>query len=69
MIADVVFDLPLDRSFSYRVPPDLPSRITVGQRVRAPLQRRPRVGVVVALRDGMVVDGAAPAPPRPGPRG
>jgi primosomal protein N' (replication factor Y) len=53
MIADVVFDLPLDRSFSYRVPPDLPSRITVGQRVRAPLQRRPRVGVVVALRDGI----------------
>jgi primosomal protein N' (replication factor Y) len=51
MIADVVFDLPLDRPFSYSVPPILASRITVGQRVRAPLQRRPRVGFVVALRE------------------
>jgi primosomal protein N' (replication factor Y) len=53
MIADVVFDLPLDHPFSYRVPPDLSPRIRVGQRVRAPLQRRPRLGVVVALRKGV----------------
>ena len=50
MIADVVFDLPLDHPFSYRVPPDLSPRIRVGQRVCAPLQRRPRLGLVVALR-------------------
>jgi primosomal protein N' (replication factor Y) len=50
MIADIVFDLPVDHPFSYRVPPDLSSRIRVGQRVRAPLQRCPRLGVVVALR-------------------
>lgn len=50
MIADVVFDLPLDHPFSYRVPPDLSSRIKVGLRVLAPLQKRPRLGVVVALR-------------------
>lgn len=50
MIADVVFDLPLPRSFSYRIPPDL--RLTPGQRVRAPLQRQARVGLVVGLREG-----------------
>src|SRR5882724_6755501 len=48
MTADVVFDLPLDHPFSYRVPDAL--RLTVGQRVSAPLGGRPRVGVVVALR-------------------
>ncbi len=48
MTADVVFDLPLDRPFSYQVPDAL--RVTVGQRVSAPLGGRPRVGVVVALR-------------------
>src|SRR6266581_2781893 len=48
MTADVVFDLPLDHPFSYQVPDAL--RVTVGQRVSAPLGGRPRVGVVVALR-------------------
>ena len=52
MLADVVFDLPLDRPFSYQVPDAL--RVTVGQRVSAPLGGRPRVGVVVALRPDIV---------------
>jgi primosomal protein N' (replication factor Y) (superfamily II helicase) len=52
MTADVVFDLPLDRPFSYQVPDTL--RVTVGQRVHAPLGGRPRVGVVVALRPDVV---------------
>jgi primosomal protein N' (replication factor Y) (superfamily II helicase) len=52
MLADVVFDLPLDRPFSYQVPDTL--RVTVGQRVSAPLGGRPRVGVVVALRPDVV---------------
>ncbi len=52
MTADVVFDLPLDRPFSYQVPDAL--RVTVGQRVSAPLGGRPRVGVVVALRPDVV---------------
>ena len=52
MTADVVFDLPLDRPFSYQVPDTL--RVTVGQRVSAPLGGRPRVGVVVALRPDVV---------------
>ena len=51
MIADVVFDLPLDHPFSYLVPD--PLTVTPGQRVSAPLGGRgTRVGVVVALRDG-----------------
>jgi len=52
MTADIVFDLPLDRPFSYQVPDTL--RVTVGQRVSAPLGGRPRVGVVVALRPDVV---------------
>jgi primosomal protein N' (replication factor Y) (superfamily II helicase) len=51
MIADVVFDLPLDHPFSYLVPDHL--RLSPGQRVSAPLGgRRTRVGIVVALRGG-----------------
>ncbi|HEX7213828.1 MAG TPA: hypothetical protein VF578_06435 [Methylomirabilota bacterium] len=50
MIADVVFDIPLDRPFSYLVPDGL--ALSRGQRVSAPLHGRSRMGVVVALRDG-----------------
>jgi len=49
VIADVVFDLPGERSFSYLVPPGLTLR--PGQRVAAPLRGRPRVGVVVEVRE------------------
>ena len=49
MIADVVFDIPLARSFSYAVPEGM--SVGVGQRVSAPLQGRARVGMVVALRE------------------
>jgi primosomal protein N' (replication factor Y) (superfamily II helicase) len=50
MIADVVFDAPVDHPFSYRVPAGLPVRR--GQRVLAPLRGAKRVGLVVRLRDG-----------------
>jgi primosomal protein N' (replication factor Y) len=50
MIAEVVFDAPVDHPFSYRVPTDL--SVTRGQRVLAPLRGARRVGVVVRLRDG-----------------
>jgi primosomal protein N' (replication factor Y) len=50
VIADVVFDIPLDRPFSYLVPDGL--ALSRGQRVSAPLHGRSRIGVVVALRDG-----------------
>jgi primosomal protein N' (replication factor Y) len=51
MIAEVVFNLPLDHPFSYSVPDSL--HLKLGQRVRAPLGgRSTRVGLVVALREG-----------------
>ena len=50
MIADVVFDIPLARAFSYQVSPS--QSVVVGQRVRAPLHGRVRVGVVVGCREG-----------------
>lgn len=52
MIVDVVFDLPVDHPFSYRVPQELAGNIGVGQRVRAPLRKHHRIGLVVACRDG-----------------
>src|ERR1700730_12045112 len=61
MIAEGVFDLPLDHPFSYLVPGDL--KLACGQRVRAPLGGRgTRVGMVVALREG---DESAPRPIQP----
>ena len=49
-VAEIVFDLPLRRPLSYAIPLGL--RLARGQRVLAPLQGRPRVGLVVALREG-----------------
>ena len=54
MIADVVFDVPLARAFSYAVPAGL--AVAVGQRVSAPLAGRPRVGLVVEVREGPSAD-------------
>ena len=50
MIADVAFDAPVERPFSYRIPPG--PTVAVGQRVLAPLAGARRVGIVVAVRDG-----------------
>jgi primosomal protein N' (replication factor Y) len=50
MIADVVFDVPIDHPFSYRVPDDW--MLSAGQRVLAPLRGAQRLGMVVALRTG-----------------
>ncbi|HBH00667.1 MAG TPA: primosomal protein N' [Candidatus Rokubacteria bacterium] len=50
MIADVAFDAPVDHPFSYRVPEGL--AVVPGQRVWAPLRGAPRVGMVVAVREG-----------------
>jgi primosomal protein N' (replication factor Y) (superfamily II helicase) len=49
-VADVAFDAPLPHPFSYRVPEDCP--LVPGQRVMAPLRGAPRMGVVVAVREG-----------------
>ena len=49
-IAEIAFDLPLRRTLSYAVPAGL--GLAPGQRVVAPLQGRPRVGIVLGLRTG-----------------
>ena len=49
MIAEVVFDLPRSEPFSYEIPRGMV--LQPGQRVRAPLHGRARIGVVVALSD------------------
>ena len=51
MIADVVFDAPVDHPFSYRVPAGLPVRR--GQRVLAPLPGAQRVGGVGRVHVGV----------------
>ena len=50
MIADVAFDAPVERPFSYRIPSE--HGVEVGQRVVAPLAGARRVGIVLAVRDG-----------------
>jgi primosomal protein N' len=50
MIADVVFDVPVDHAFSYRVPDGW--SLAPGQRVLAPLRGAARPGMVVAIRSG-----------------
>ncbi|MGH7347078.1 MAG: hypothetical protein ACREK4_19385, partial [Candidatus Rokuibacteriota bacterium] len=50
-IADIAFDAPVRHAFSYRVPDGW--TVAPGQRARAPLRGAARVGMVVALRDGV----------------
>jgi primosomal protein N' (replication factor Y) len=49
MIAEVVFNLPLERSFHYLVPDALAQELQRGMRVLAPFGRRELVGYVVGL--------------------
>ncbi len=48
---DVVFNLAIDKSFTYKVPAPILSDIIVGQRVLAPFGRRELTGIVVAVSD------------------
>jgi len=48
--AEVVFALPLDQSYSYRVPEDMAAGLMVGMRVLAPLGRRCLTGYVIKVR-------------------
>jgi len=49
--AEVVLNLPLDRSFTYRVPPLLRERVRPGVRVKVPFGPREQTGYVVQLAD------------------
>jgi len=49
LYADVVFRLPLERSYTYLVPPDLVGRIVTGMRVNVEINGRLEDGIVVAV--------------------
>ena len=51
MIAQVVFDLPLDGPFDYLIPEHLMSKIVVGTRVKVSFGPRSQVGFVIGLLD------------------
>ncbi len=51
LYADVVFNLKIEKQFTYTIPLDLSSNIFVGQRVLAPFGRRELTGVIVGLTD------------------
>jgi len=47
--AQIVFPLPLDKSFDYAVPSPLREKIAIGERVRAPFGKMEKVGYVIGL--------------------
>ena len=47
MIAEVAFNLPLERTFHYLIPPQLAEPLQPGMRVAAPFGPRERIGCVV----------------------
>ena len=51
MFCQVVFDVPLDRTFDYLVPADLEGRVKAGLRVTAPFGRLLTTGLVVGTSD------------------
>ncbi len=51
LFADLVFPLPLDRSFRYVVPPNLAACVRPGKRARAPFGRKVLAGFIVAVDD------------------
>jgi primosomal protein N' (replication factor Y) (superfamily II helicase) len=50
LYADVALPLPVDRPYTYSVPPELVARVQVGSRVLIPLGKRWITGFVVGLR-------------------
>jgi len=51
MIAQVVFDLPLDGPFDYLVPEHLAAKVAVGIRVKVSFGPRPQIGFVTGIID------------------
>jgi primosomal protein N' (replication factor Y) len=63
LVAEVVFPRPLPHGYDYAVPEAFAGALSVGQRVWAPLGKKPReIGVVVNLRES---DADAPVPLKP----
>ena len=55
MIAQVVFDLPLDGPFDYLIPEHLASQMSVGVRVKVSFGHRSQIGFVTGLLEQSAV--------------
>ncbi len=55
MIAQVVFDLPLDGPFDYLIPENFIAQVSVGRRVRVSFGPRPQTGFVVGLLESSTI--------------
>ncbi len=51
MYVEVIFNLQIEKSFTYRVPPEFSPDISIGKRVLAPFGRRELTGIVVKMLD------------------
>ncbi|MBI4777760.1 primosomal protein N' [Candidatus Desantisbacteria bacterium] len=52
MFLDIVFNLPIDKTFTYTVPDSLRDRVSVGKRVTAPFGRkRQQVGYIIGISE------------------
>jgi primosomal protein N' (replication factor Y) len=60
MIAQVALPLPIDKTFSYLVPPSMAPLVKCLSRVKVPFNNRLLIGFVVALSDGGDEDGLKP---------
>lgn len=49
--AEVVFDLPIDKSFHYLVPAHLEDMAMIGKRVKAPFGKKSLTGFIIGLQD------------------
>ena len=56
LFAEVAFNIALDRTFTYRVPPRLAGQVAPGKRLRAPFHGREITGFCVALADSSPVE-------------
>lgn len=59
-IAEVLFDLSLDKGFDYVVPPQLLGQVKAGSRVRVPLKKSERTGYVVRMKTSSEVNNPRP---------
>ena len=50
---EIVFNLQIEKSFTYRIPPEFSNDISVGQRVLAPFGRRELTGIIVIILDSV----------------
>lgn len=63
MYADVILPVPLNVTFTYRVPAQLAGRVAIGSRVIVPFGlRKIHTGIITDLRDDAVTIGGSPLP-------